>query len=102
MVTITDGSKVYTVTNGAFKSVFEKQGFKIYKPEQKKAEKVETKAEVTDDEFLEKLEEKPLNKWNKEEVKKYAELFGINISGTKNIGEARDLIRKFKSDEDEA
>jgi hypothetical protein len=57
---------------------------------------------MTDDEFIEHLEEKPLNKWNKAEVKRYAEVFGIDISGTKSIVEARDVIRLFKSEEEDA
>ena len=101
MVTITNGTDVYTVTRGAFESLYAKQGFEICK-QRKKAEHVDEKHdELTDDEFVEKLEEKPLAEWGKIEVKRYAEIFGIDISGTKNIDEARDLIREFKADEEE-
>lgn len=101
MVTITNGTDVYTVTRGAFESIYAKQGFSIYEPP-KDAERVDEKRdELTDDEFIEKLEEKPLANWNKTEVKRYAEIFGIDISGTRNIDEARDLIREFKADDEE-
>lgn len=101
MVTITNGTNVYTVTRGAFESLYAKQGFKVCE-QSKKAEHVDEKHdEPTDDEFVEKLEEKPLAEWGKTEVKRYAEIFGIDISGTKNIDEARDLIREFKADEEE-
>ena len=90
MVTITNGTDVYTVTRGAFESIYAKQGFSIYEPS-KNAERVDEKHnELTDDEFIEKLEEKP-----------YAEIFGIDISGTRNIDEARDIIREFKADDEE-
>lgn len=104
MVTITNGTNVYTVTRGAFESIYSKQGFKIYEPSKKAEyvdEKLEEFEELTDDEFVEKLEEKPLSEWNKTEVKRYAEIFGIDIYGTKNIAEARDLIREFKADDEE-
>lgn len=102
MVTITNGKDVFTVTNGAFSAIYEKQGFTIYDPSKKTKNDVEAASETTDDEFVEHLEEKPLNKWNKAEVKRYAEVFGIDISGTKSIVEARDVIRLFKSEEEDA
>ncbi len=102
MVTITNGKDVFTVTNGAFKAIYEKQGYEIYDPSKKAEKKVEAASEMTDEEFIEHLEEKPLGKWNKSEVKRYAEVFGIDISGTKNIAEARDIIREFKSEEEDS
>lgn len=102
MVTITNGKDVFTVTNGAFNAIYKKQGFTVYDPSKNVKPKYETVSEMTDDEFVEHLEEKPLNKWNKTEVKRYAEVFGIDISGTKSIAEARDVIRQFKSEEEDA
>lgn len=102
MVTITNGKDVFTVTNGAFSAIYKKQGFTIYDPSKKTKKNVETASEMTDDEFVELLEEKPLNKWNKTEIKRYAEVFGIDISGTKSISEARDIIRQFRSYEEDA
>lgn len=90
------------MTNGAFSAIYEKQGFTIYDPSKKAKKNVETASEMTDDEFVEQLEEKPLNKWNKTEVKRYAEVFGIDISGTRSISDARDVIRQFRSDEEDA
>lgn len=100
MVTITNGTDVYTVTSGAFESIYAKQGFSIYEQSKNEERVNEKHNELTDDEFIEKLEEKPLAKWNKTEVKRYAETFGIDISGTRNIDEARDLIREFKADDE--
>lgn len=104
MVTITNGKDVFTVTNGAFNAIYKKQGFTVYdqsKNEKPKHESASEASEMTDDEFVEHLEEKPLNNWNKTAVKRYAEIFGIDISGTRNIDEARDVIRQFKSEEED-
>ena len=38
--------------------------------------------------------EKPFSQWNKEEVKTYASLKNVDISNTKNIGEARSIIKQ--------
>ena len=101
MVTITNGIDVFTVTNGAFESIYKKQGYTVYDPSEKVKAEPE-KAEQTDDEFVEKLEEKPLSHWNKNEIKRYASIFGLDISKTKNISEARDIIREFKEESEEA
>lgn len=101
MVTITNGIDVFTVTNGAFESIYKKQGYTVYNhPENVKDEP--EKVEQTDDEFVEKLEEKPLANWNKNEIKRYASVFDLDISKTKNISEARDIIREFKEESEEA
>lgn len=101
MVTITNGKEVFSVTKGAFESIYKKQGFKIAKAKKEKPVEEKTKhKELTDEEFIEKLDEKPLNRWNKVEVKRFASIFGIDISATKNINEARDLIRDFKEAEE--
>ena len=48
-----------------------------------------------DEKFLEEVEEKPLSQWSKDEVKKFAALKDIDLSGTKNINEAKALIKDF-------
>lgn len=103
MVTITNGKDVFSVTKGAFESIYKKQGFKIAKAKKEKPVEMKTEhKELTDEEFIEKLDEKPLNHWNKADVKRFASIFGIDISATKNINEARDLIRDFKEVEENA
>lgn len=98
MVTITDGKVVCTVTNGAYREVYSKQGFKICGAE-------EPKPEVSDpvdpdDEFVKSVEEKPLAQWSKDDIKKYASIFGIDISGTRNVEDARVVIRKYREEAD--
>lgn len=102
MVTITDGKQVFTVTNGAFREIYSKQGFSVYDPSRPTvAEKAEP-TELSDDDFVEAVEEKPISKWSKAEVRRYAEVFGIDISGTKNVSEAKTLIKDFRAEAEDA
>ena len=56
---------------------------------------------VNDDEkFLEDIVEKPVSQWSKNEVKRFATLKGVDLSGTKNVGEAKELIKMFLEDEE--
>ena len=48
-----------------------------------------------DEEFILGVEEKPISQWSKTEVKKYAELKRIDITGTKNVNEAKAIIKEF-------
>ena len=51
---------------------------------------------LTEDEiFVQELEKKPLSQWNKDEVKQYATICGVDISGTKNAQEAKERIKAF-------
>lgn len=99
MVNITNGKETFKVTAGAYRDVYSKQGWTVVGDTKVvNDEKARPETEMTDDEFVEKLEEKPLAQWNKEEVKKYSEFYGIDISKTKNIEEARALIREFQAE----
>lgn len=50
--------------------------------------------EGTVDEFAE-LEQKPIGQWTKQEVKDYAAAKSIDISGTKNANEAKEIIKEY-------
>lgn len=110
MVKCTNGLTVIEVTEGAYNSIFKDQGFRpIEAAKNKVAVKTEVVNEnavvdntitydaVEDDEFATLLE-KPIGQWSNEEVKTFAEVKGINISGTKNAKEAKARIRKFLDD----
>lgn len=59
-------------------------------------EDVDDEVQMTEDEqFVQELEKKPLSQWNKDEVKKYATICGVDISGTKNAQEAKERIKAF-------
>lgn len=97
MVKITNGVNVFEVTRGAFDGIYSRQGYKLVD------EKAEAKAHKThavpekseDDTFVEEILEKPISQWNKEEVKRFAAIKEIDISGTKNANEAKEIIKSF-------
>ena len=102
MVKITNGRDVFEVTEGAFEGIFIHQGFKKVdgKKEEPKIILDEVEIPVVDaaDEFdeLEEVEnEKPVSQWTKAEVKEFARANGIDLSGTKNVNEAKEIIKQF-------
>ena len=96
MVKITNGRDTFEVTEGAFEGIFIHQGFV------KVLEEVEIPVVDAADEFddepeeVEEVEnEKPVSQWTKAEVKEFARANGIDISGTKNVNEAKEIIKQF-------
>lgn len=97
MVKITNGVNVFEVTRGAFDGIYSRLGYTIM-DENKKAEApvVPAAPEKTEDEiFVEEILEKPISQWNKDEVKRFAAIKEIDITGTKNANEAKEIIKSF-------
>lgn len=105
MVKISNGKSELLVPSGAFKMIYKGLGFKIVGEKNgtdsedaddgAENKNEENSGSVSDDDFIEQLVEKPIGEWSKEEVKKFAELKGIDISETKKVTEAKNLIRSF-------
>ena len=100
MVTIKNGDNIHVVTEGAYKEIFSKLGYEIISGKEEVS--IETPIDVDDNamseeemEFILGVEEKPISQWSKTEVKKYAELKRIDITGTKNVNEAKAIIKEF-------
>ena len=100
MVTIKNGNNVHVVTEGAYKEIFSKLGYEIISGKEEVS--IETPIDVDDnamseedEEFILGVEEKPISQWSKTEVKKYAELKRIDITGTKNVNEAKAIIKEY-------
>ena len=99
MVTITKGSNVLVVTRGAFENMYKCQGYTEVKQETGATQfapevPVEVVTEDSDEvKEAKAMEEKPLSQWTKAEVRRYAELKGISLAGTKNVTEAKALIQ---------
>lgn len=100
MVTIKNGDNIHVVTKGAYKEIFSRLGYEIISGEEEVS--IETPIDVDDNamseeemEFIISVEEKPISQWSKAEVKKYAELKRIDITGTKNVNEAKEIIKEF-------
>ena len=97
MVKITNGVNVFEVTKGAFDGIYSRQGYKLV-DEKAEAKAYKTRAvpeKSEDDIFVEEILEKPISQWNKEEVKRFAAIKEIDISGTKNANEAKEIIKSF-------
>lgn len=97
MVKITNFVNTFEVTQGAYDDIFKKQGFELIK--ENKKETVEGTKKTNEEAYIEELMEKPVSQWNKEEVKTYASLKNLDISNTKNIGEARNIIKQSIDEE---
>ena len=100
MVKITDGVHTMEVSMGAYKGIFSKQGYTLVDEgnEPEVAPEVgghETESSDDDKAFLTELKEKPLSQWSKGEVKRFAAMFKLDITGTKNIGEAKAIIKAY-------
>ena len=96
MVKITNGINVFEVTRGAFDEIYSRQGYTIMKEKAAKGAKTPKAPEKTKDEiFVEEILEKPISQWNKEEIKRFAAINKIDISGTKNANEAKEIIKSF-------
>ena len=97
MVKITNGVNVFEVTKGAFDGIYSRQGYKLVdeKAEAKAPEAPAAPEKSEDDIFVEEILEKPISQWNKEEVKHFAAIKKIDISGTKNANEAKEIIKSF-------
>lgn len=95
MVKITNGVNIFEVTRGAFDGIYSRQGYTIV-DEAVKRKAADWVPEKTEDElFLDEILEKPISQWNKEEVKRFAALNDIDIAGTKNANEAKNVIKEF-------
>lgn len=99
MVKITNGVNVFEVTRGAFDGIYSRQGYTIMNEkvtkDAKTPETPKTPEKTEDEIFVEEILEKPISQWNKEEVKRFAAIKEIDISGTKNANEAKEIIKSF-------
>lgn len=97
MVKITDGVNLFEVTRGAFDGIYSRQGYHLVN-EDKKSDASTAPAipkKSKDEIFVEEILEKPISQWTKEEVKHFAAVKEIDISGTKNANEAKEIIKSF-------
>ena len=120
MVKISNGEVTQIVSRGAFDTQYKRLGFQIVEDNKvaevqrevkKAAEEKKPESQVPDDDDFdadaaddteddfEELLEKPISQWNKTEVKDFAAAKGIDIHGTKNANEAKEIIKKYLDDE---
>ena len=103
MLKITNGVNVFEVTRGAFDGIYSRQGYRVmdeHKPIVND-EHPEVPEKTEDELFIESIIEKPISQWNKDEVKRFAAIKDVDIAGTKNVGEAKEIIKTFLEESEE-
>lgn len=88
MVKITNGDEILLVTNGAFKSQFKPNGWRIVEEEEKVAKDQVVLVEGDEPPVI----EKPLSEMTAKELKAKAKELGIDISSATNKSEARKML----------
>lgn len=91
MIKITNGIETFIVPKGSF-DIYKNQGFKVAKEKTKATNKT---AKTEDDVFVNKMIEKPMGEWKSADVKKFAEIKGVDLKGTESLSDAKQRIKKF-------
>lgn len=100
MVKITNGVNVFEVTKGAFDGIYSRQGYVRVDDGTPTQEAPASKDKTEDELFIDAVSEKPISQWSKDEVKRFASIKGVDIAGTKNVNEAKEIIKGFLSSEE--
>lgn len=108
MVKITNGVNVIEVTEGAYETIYKGLGFTPIdgetelemqsQPNVEVEEVAQVDAISEDEAYCAQLLEKPIGQWNKNEVKSFARIKDIDLSGTTSAGEAKEIIKDFISE----
>lgn len=102
MVTITNGMITTKVTSGAFQNIFKGMGYNIIDDHNADIsghpDDNQGHTENNDDKFVSEIIEKPIGEWSKEELKKFATIKGIDISGMRP-SEVKAAIKSFIDEE---
>ena len=105
MVKLSNGLSTIVVPSGAV-AMYERTGFRVVKDSDVESTNESVidaaDAEEKESEFITNLLEKPISKWSKEEVKRFANEKGININGTKSVNDAKDRIRDYINSKEKA
>lgn len=108
MVKLSNGLSTIVVPSGAV-AMYERTGFRVVKDSDVESaiDNSESVIDIVDaeekeSEFITNLLEKPISKWTKEEVKRFANEKGININGTKSVNDAKDRIRDYINSKEKA
>lgn len=99
MIEITDGVRRLTVTGGAFREIYKRQGFVKVSEYVALVERVGGQVQSAETEdlelFAQTIEEKPISKWTNAQMAKYASYKGIDLTGAKNARERRNRIKAY-------
>lgn len=88
--------EVLKVTKAAYKSHFEKNGWRPVKKTKTKTVGSRSAVEgIPVDKRIEALMVAPLSHWTPQDVKYFAEVKGIDLNGTRTAAEAKDRIKTY-------
>ena len=105
MITVSNGIDTFSITKGAF-PVYKTMGFRVvdeHEADEHIAEvhvddslNIVDESDISDEDaaFLNAIVEKPISQWSSIEVKKYANLNGIDISRAKNLKEGKSIVKR--------
>lgn len=121
MVKITNGSKIFEVSRGAYDSVYKSLGFHVVgtepaedKPPKEKtqvppdtegdeeddaSDEPETEGEPGNGLDMDALLEKPLSQWEPDELKEFVRAKGIDTAGAKKVSQVRGIVKKYLEDQ---
>lgn len=124
MVKITNGSKIFEVSRGAYDSVYKGLGFHVVgtetaedkSPKEKTQVPPENEGDEEDDTpgenegetepgeglDLDALLEKPLSQWEPDELKEFVRAKGIDTAGAKKVSQVRGIVKKYLDDQAKA
>lgn len=124
MVKITNGSKIFEVSRGAYDSVYKGLGFHVVgtepaedkPPKEKTQVPPETEGDEEDDTpgetegetepgeglDMDALLEKPLSQWEPDELKEFVRAKGIDTAGAKKVSQVRGIVKKYLDDQAKA
>lgn len=124
MVKITNGSKIFEVSRGAYDSVYKGLGFhvvgtepaEVNPPKEKTQVPPDAEGEEEDDTTgeaegetepgegldLDVLLEKPLSQWEPDELKEFVRAKGIDTAGAKKVSQVRGIVKKYLDDQAKA
>lgn len=104
MITLTNGVNTITVSNGAYEQRYKSMGYrpvgKAATTSKQSAAKKEDAPVVNEpvidgnDEFIESFVALPKANWSKDDMVRVCEIFGIDTSKAKNVGEAKNILEK--------
>lgn len=106
MITVSNGIDTFSITKGAF-PVYKTMGFRVVDEHEAAEHTAEVpvdddslnivdESDISDEDaaFLNAIVEKPISQWSSIEVKKYANLNGIDISRAKNLKEGKAIVKR--------
>lgn len=89
MVDITDGTNTFSVTEGAFKDIFEKQGYM-----ETVGDEATSKSEL--EAQIDSLDDKPVSMWTKQELKTYCDAHDISLEDVTSTDEVRKRVLEYQ------